>query len=61
MVDYGSSFEVILANLWLKEFEIVLRKECPIIVKPMENQNGFVQIKGKELGTDRKLLNVKTD
>ena len=33
----GASLEVILANLWIKEFEPVLRKEIPKICKPIED------------------------
>ena len=37
----GASLEVILANLWIKEFEPVLRKEIPKICKPIEDLQGI--------------------
>ena len=37
----GASLAVILASLWIKEFELVLRKEFPELCKPIENLQGI--------------------
>ena len=37
----GASLAVILANLWLKEYEYALMKEVPALTQLNENRNGL--------------------
>ena len=56
----GAYFAVILANLWMEKIEPVLRKEVPNFCKIMEDINGICSECSRNLGIDRKVLDVKT-
>ena len=55
----GASPVVILANLWMKEFEPVLRKKNPKFCKPIDDLNGICPEFRKKQRIDRNVLNVK--
>ena len=44
-VAMGASFDVILANLWLKEYEFALRQEIPVgtEIQQINDTNGLCQ------------------
>ena len=55
----GASIAVILANLCMKEFEILLRKEFPKFCQPIEDQNGFSPECRKEVTYRQKGIEVE--
>ena len=55
----GASLAITLTNLWMKQFESLLKVKIPIVWKPIQDLDCICPVCKKNLDIDRKVLSKK--